>query len=136
MMNFKNPNITAVKNMISFAEFLTISNDDDCDKLVSFAHGLSEKVEHGDNSVRHLLELVIDRVEKYEDEHFSLPSRVTPESMMKHLMEEHGHSQLDMKDVAPRPVINMIVNGKRKLTREHIEKLCKKYNVTGEWFYG
>lgn len=117
------------------APLLLIRDDEDCDRLIETTEQIGDRIEEGEEGLRPIFEVMLRLIEKYEDEHFTLPTKVTPESMMIHLMEENGHNQSDMQDVAPRPVINMIVNGKRKLTREHIEKLCKKYDVTGEWFY-
>lgn len=135
-MSFQMNNLQPNTPVDVIAPLLLIRDDKDCDRLIETAEQIGDRIEVGEEGLRPIFEVMIRLIEKYEDEHFTLPSKVTPESMMIHLMEEHGHSQSDMQDVAPRPVINMIVNGKRKLTREHIEKLCKKYSVTGDWFYG
>lgn len=135
-MSFQMNNMQPNTPVDLIAPLLLIREDEDCDRLIETAEQIGNRIEEGEDGLRPIFEVMIRLIEKYEDEHFTLPSKVTPESMMIHLMEENGHSQSDMQDVAPRPVINMIVNGKRKLTREHIEKLCKKYRVTGEWFYG
>jgi antitoxin component HigA of HigAB toxin-antitoxin module len=58
-----------------------------------------------------------------------------PVKDVAHLMDRHGHNQSDMTDIAARPTINAIINGKRKLTREMIERLIRKYRVTGDFFY-
>ena len=108
------------------APYMVIKNNDDLDRMIEICRDLSTQYEYGD-------ELVGTLIEKYEDEHIRF--NANPESMMRYLMEKHGHKQTDMTDVAPRPVINTILNGKRKLTRTHIERLIKKYNITGDWFY-
>ena len=115
------------------APYMVIKNNEDLDRMIEICRDLSTQYESGDDSVGPLLELVGTLIEKYEDEHIRFNGN--PESMMRYLMEKHSHKQTDMTDVAPRPVINTILNGKRKLTRTHIERLIKKYNITGDWFY-
>ena len=58
------------------------------------------------------------------------------EEMMIFLMDQHGHNQSEMTDIAPRTVINAIIHGKRKLNRRHIEGLCRKYRVSADLFIG
>lgn len=135
-MSFQMNNMQLNTPVDMIAPLLLIRNDEDCDRLIETTEQIGDRIEEGEEGLRPIFEVMLRLIEKYEDEHFTLPTKVTPESMMIHLMEENGHTQSDMQEVAPRPVINMIVNGKRKLTRDHIEKLCKKYGVTGEWFYG
>lgn len=135
-MSFQMNNMQLNTPVDVIAPLLLIRDDEDCDRLIETTEQIGDRIEEGEEGLRPIFEVMLRLIEKYEDEHFTLPTKVTPESMMIHLMEENGHTQSDMQEVAPRPVINMIVNGKRKLTRDHIEKLCKKYGVTGAWFYG
>ncbi len=118
-------NLEALSPEADLLAMIDESNDEDCDRLIETTEQIGDRIEEGEDGLRHIFEVMVSLIEKYEDEHFTLPSKVTPESMMIHLMEKNSHNQSDMQDVAPRPVINMIVNGKRKLTREHIEKLCR-----------
>jgi len=51
-------------------------------------------------------------------------------------MEQHDLSQYDLaKDVGGQSVVSQILNGKRKLTRDHIERLSKRFGVTPATFY-
>ncbi|MDC7218293.1 MAG: hypothetical protein PQJ59_00025 [Spirochaetales bacterium] len=106
----------------------------DCDILIEESLGLAKRIEAGESELIPLLNLLNDRIEAYEDSHFQLPQKVSPEEMMIALMEKHGDNQSAMTDIAPRTVINAIVNGKRKLTLDHIKRLCVKYNVKADWF--
>lgn len=53
---------------------------------------------------------------------------------IEHLMENHGHKQGDLTDVASRTVINEILSGKKQLNLGHIRRLSKKYGVPAELF--
>ncbi len=117
------------------AHLMVIRDKNDLDRMIAWAYELSLLVEAGDDEPRDLLEIITDRIEKYENEHYHFSDYVSPEDMMKHLMEKHGHSQSDMIDVAARPTINAILNGKRRLTRNMIERLIKKFHVSGDFFY-
>ncbi len=117
------------------AHLMIIRNEDNLDRMIAWSYELSLLVENGDDEPRDLLEVINDRIEKYEDEYYRFSDYVSPEEMMRHLMEKHGHNQSNMTDIAARPTINAILNGKRRLTRDMIERLIKKYHVTGEFFY-
>jgi HTH-type transcriptional regulator/antitoxin HigA len=117
------------------AHLMVVRDKNDLDRMIAWAYELSLLVEAGDDEPRDLLEIITDRIEKYENEHYHFSDYVSPEDMMKHLMEKHGHSQSDMIDVAARPTINAILNGKRRLTRNMIERLIKKFHVSGDFFY-
>jgi HTH-type transcriptional regulator/antitoxin HigA len=117
------------------AHLMVVRDKNDLDRMIAWAYELSVLVEAGDDEPRDLLEIITDRIEKYGNEHYHFSDYVSPEDMMKHLMEKHGHSQSDMIDVAARPTINAILNGKRRLTRNMIERLIKKFHVSGDFFY-
>ena len=127
--------LSAIAPVKEAAHYMVIRNQDDLEQMISWAYELSLLVEGGDDEPRDLLEIVTDRIEKYEDEHFRFSDHVTPEDMMRYLMEKNSHKQSDMTDVAARPTINAILNGKRRLTRDMIERLIVKYGVTGDMFY-
>ena len=50
-------------------------------------------------------------------------------------MEQHGHRQSDLNDVAPRTVISEILNGKRQLNLGHIRRISEKYGGVSRSFY-
>lgn len=126
--------MTLTKEVVEFANALHIQDDVHLQELIEESREIADKVEAGDDSLRPVLDVLINSIETYEDEHFEFPA-VSPEEMMRWLMEKNNHKQTDMTDVASRTVINEILNGKRKLNRLHIERLCTKYTVQANWFY-
>lgn len=81
------------------------------------------------------LSAAIPFVEEYEKKEFPAGS-ATPEMVLKFLMEQHDLSQYDLaKELGGQPVVSDILRGKRRLTREHIERLGKRFGVTPGTFY-
>ena len=60
----------------------------------------------------------------------------TPEAMLRFLMEQNDLSQYDIaSEVGGQPVVSDIFHGKRKLTRDHIERLAKRFGVRPATFF-
>ena len=57
-------------------------------------------------------------------------------SMLKLLMENHHLKTSDFeKEIGKKALVSMILNGKRNLTKEHIEKLSLRFRVTPSLFF-
>lgn len=76
-----------------------------------------------------------DFVEAYERKAY--PSGATKGvDVLKALMAANGLTQSDLKnEIGAQPVVNRILKGERKLTREHIDKLAKRFNVSPAVFF-
>lgn len=86
-------------------------------------------------AVGQYLNAVIPFIEQYEKREFSIGS-ATPEDVLGFLMEQHDLSQYDLaRELGGQPVVSQILRGKRRLTREHIERLSKRFGVTPATFY-
>ena len=71
----------------------------------------------------------------YEKKDFPLKS-ASPEEVLRFLMEENDLSQYDLaSDLGGQPVVSDILNGKRKLTREHIERLSERFGISPATFF-
>lgn len=74
-------------------------------------------------------------VENYEKAEFPIAS-ATPEQMLAFLMDQNNLSQYDLADeLGGQPVVSDVLRGKRKLTREHIERLGKRFGISPATFY-
>jgi HTH-type transcriptional regulator / antitoxin HigA len=86
-------------------------------------------------AVGQYLSAVIPFIEQYEKREFPI-GPATPEEVLRFLMEQHDLSQYDLaKELGGQPVVSQIIRGKRRLTREHIERLSKRFRVTPATFY-
>ncbi|MBI2118632.1 MAG: helix-turn-helix domain-containing protein [Elusimicrobia bacterium] len=83
---------------------------------------------------RSYLESVIHFLDEYEKKHF--PSAASPEDILRFLMNQHKLSQSDLKEeLGGQSVVSNIMSGKRQLTREHIEKLSRRFSISPASFY-
>jgi HTH-type transcriptional regulator/antitoxin HigA len=86
-------------------------------------------------AVGQYLSAVIPFVEQYEKGEFPI-GPATPEEVLVFLMEQHDLSQYDLaRELGGQPVVSQILRGKRRLTREHIERLSKRFGVAPATFY-
>ena len=86
-------------------------------------------------AVDRYLSAVIPFVEQYEKREFPI-GPATAEEVLAFLIEQHDLSQYDLaKELGGQPVVSQILRGKRRLTREHIERLSKRFGVTPATFY-
>ncbi len=83
------------------------------------------------------LDVLGDLVEKYEDEHVEMP-HVSDADMLRSLMDEKGVRQAEVVRGTglSKTVLSLVLNGKRDLTREHIETLAKYFRVNPAAFLG
>jgi HTH-type transcriptional regulator/antitoxin HigA len=83
---------------------------------------------------RYLLS-VVPFIEEYEKNEFPIGAS-TPEQVLRFLMEQNGLSQYDIAaDLGGQPVVSNVLRGKRRLTREHIERLSRRFHVSPAAFY-
>lgn len=86
-------------------------------------------------AVAQYLRSVIPLVAQYEKSELPTGS-ATPEEVLGFLMDQNELSQYDLaKELGGQPVVSEVLRGKRKLTREHIERLSKRFAVTPATFY-
>jgi len=73
-------------------------------------------------------------MEAFEDEHYSL-SGVTPDSILRGLMEEHRLRQLDRLGVfGSSGVASEVVSGKRAISKTQARKLATRFHVAADLF--
>lgn len=85
--------------------------------------------------VQEYIKSVMPFLEKYEKKAFPFKS-AGPEEVLRFLMEQNKLSQYDLAaDLGGQPVVSDILNGKRELTREHIERLSKRFGLSPATFF-
>ena len=123
-----------VKAVSQFLLQFQINTDDDLNQAIAYAEELTNIFENENTEIEPLLDLVLAVIEKYEDKHYPV-NRSSPVEVLKFLMDQHGHKQKDLTDVAAKSVISEILNGKRQLNKNHIDKLSKKYHTSPAVFF-
>ncbi|EKR63332.1 MULTISPECIES: type II toxin-antitoxin system HigA family antitoxin [Leptospira] len=99
-------------------------------KLVEILDNLIDEVGNNEkHSLAPLMETIGNIIESYEFDHF-IEIESDPIEILKSLMEEHGLSQKDMKELGSQGVVSEILNGKRELNVRQIKVLSKRFNVS------
>lgn len=82
-----------------------------------------------------LAELLTLLIGDFEEKHYSLRPATGIEAL-EELMDANGLKQKDLIDIFGTPsIISEVLNGKRKLTTEHIRKLSRRFHVSPELFF-
>ena len=116
-----------------FMQSLQIHTEEDNDRAIQHLMELTDKFEAGEKELEPVIDYITSLISAFEDKHYPIKD-VPPIEILRHLMENHGHKQGDLSDVASRTVINEILSGKKQLNLGHIRRLSEKYGVSPELF--
>lgn len=124
----------AMENEVGkFMLSLQIHTEEENDKAILYLLELTDRFEAGELELEPVIDYITQRVSDFEDENYPIQD-VAPKEILRHLMNNHGHNQGDLTDVASRTVINEILSGKKQLNLGHIRRLSEKYGVSTELF--
>ena len=122
------------------AHFIThIDNESDYTEALALMHELIDDYDHN----KPLIEVLSLSIEKWEDqsEYFSefnkdVASLDNDTSLLKVLMSQYRLKGEDLKnEIGSKSLVSMILNGKRKLTTEHIQALSNRFNISPSLFF-
>lgn len=112
------------------APILSIRNEREYDRAVKRMNQLLDEI--GDNE-RHPLYGLLDTlgtvIQAYEESHHRVPA-VRGKDMLRYLMDEHGLSQADLREIGSQGVVSEILSGKRELNTRQIVALGKRFGVS------
>lgn len=81
------------------------------------------------------IELLTLLIERYESERYPIPD-VEPTDVLRFLIDQHGLSQRDLiPEFGAESTVSLVLTGKRKLTRDHIERLSERFHVSPSVFF-
>ncbi len=139
---------TLTQSFLEFASeasnILHIKTEQDYqDALETLEHLFSEAKDTIDAPLNDLIELVARAIEKYEATQEGIvtfdkeASDINQEiSVLRVLMSQHHLTLADFKnEIGSKSLVSMILNGKRSLTKEHITKLSKRFNLDPASFF-
>jgi HTH-type transcriptional regulator/antitoxin HigA len=82
-----------------------------------------------------LAELLTLLIEDFEEKHYALKPATDVEAL-EELMEANSLKQKDLVNIFGTPsIISEVLNGKRRLTTEHIRRLSRRFHVSPELFF-
>jgi len=98
------------------------------DKLASKGNPTGEEEKYA--------EVLLTLIEAYEEEHYSIPD-ASPIEVLRALMDANNLRQKDLAEVLGRPesTVSALLSGERPLTRYHIERFSKRFNVSPSVFF-
>ena len=114
-----------------------IASDAQHERYVSALLELERRERRGQLSAagRSLAELLTVLVEKYEEEHHQIAS-ASPVEVLRELMEANDLRQKDLtRELGTESVVSEVLNGKRELNKDHIEKLSKRFHISPAVFF-
>jgi HTH-type transcriptional regulator/antitoxin HigA len=111
-----------------------IHTEDENERCIAELETLLTKSNRTPEELR-LAELLTLLIEDFEDKHYALPA-ASPLDTVRHLMDANNLRQVDLKDIFGSPsVASEVLNGKRDLSKAHINRLSKRFHVSPEIFF-
>ncbi len=125
--------------LFSEAPFITaITNNEEYQSALALMDELFE--DYGKQ--RPLIEILSASIERWEntaDEFKDFNQRIdaldSGISTLKLLMEQHGLGIANMPEIGSNTLVSKVLNGKRNLTKNHIEALSKRFGVSPAIFF-
>ncbi|MCU7835894.1 MAG: helix-turn-helix domain-containing protein [gamma proteobacterium symbiont of Taylorina sp.] len=116
-----------------------ISNEADYIKALDLVEDLIE--DYDDNEP--LINIVVSTIDNWEensDEFSEFNKEIelldSDTSLLRVLMEQNKLKAEDLKnEIGGKSLVSMILNGKRKLTTEHIQSLSDRFNISPSLFF-
>ena len=113
------------------------------DALETIEHLFTESKDTADDPLNDLIDLVSKSIERYEATQediiaFDKEANNTNQeiSVLRVLMSQHHLTLVDFKnEIGSKSLVSMILNGKRNLTKEHIAKISKRFNLDPASFF-
>jgi HTH-type transcriptional regulator/antitoxin HigA len=104
--------------------------DENLDRAMAMADELSDRIDDLVEEERDYLDVLSDLIERYEEEHIAIPS-ASDEEMLQFLIESKGVSQAQVAKECriAASTLSMVIAGRRNLTRDHIGRLSRYFNV-------
>jgi HTH-type transcriptional regulator/antitoxin HigA len=90
-----------------------------------------------DRGERDYLETLEMLIEAYDNQNFVIgPDRRTPLQRLKHRMEQVGMTAAELRKVldVSQPLVSLILNGKRQLSKANIRRLANHFRVDASYF--
>jgi HTH-type transcriptional regulator / antitoxin HigA len=119
---------------------MPIASEDDNERALVVQNLMA--IERRSPEENSLLELLVQLIERFEDEHYSFDAAsqgdlATPHSILLHLMEERDFKQAGLVGIiGSRGVVSEVVNGKRDISKAQASALSQLFHVDVGLFIG
>jgi len=112
-----------------------VKDNDDLAERMALIDALFNCADTEDDMSAIFAHMVTDRVYEYEQKNLVMPE-VTAAEALAFFMAENGVKQRDLSHIATQSIISEILNGKRKMTVEHIKGFAAHFAVPEKTFLG
>jgi HTH-type transcriptional regulator/antitoxin HigA len=125
------------------APYLRITDDRHYEEALELIESLLEEAEDSvDDPINAIIELLSRSIERYESQDRDLTAferrsmgRPGDLAMLRLLMDQHGLGTADLPEIGSKSMVSRVLSGKRKLTKKHIEALCKRFRIDPALFF-
>lgn len=112
----------------------TIHTERQYNRAVKVLDQLIDEVNEKSNPVKEsLIDTLGTLIKDYEDRNIKEP-KGDPVGVLKYLLDEHGLTQNDLKEIGSQGVVSEILNRKRKLNLRQVVARSKKFSVSPSVF--
>ena len=111
-----------------------IRSEAENERCIRALEELDRKGNRMSSAERRLAELLTLLIENFEEKHYALEP-ADPVTIIEELMSANGLKQKDLLDVfGTSSIVSEVLNGKRRLTTEHIRRLSRRFHVPADLF--
>ena len=111
-----------------------IHSDKELAKYTEMLFNLTAKSRHN-RSEEDQIELLTLLIEKYEEVRYPIPD-ASPADVLRFLIEQNGLTQRDLvPELGNETTVSLVLSGKREFTKDHIQKLSQRFNVSPAVFF-
>lgn len=119
--------------MIAHGAPRVIHNDEELEKYTDALFQLTA-LENPSSSEVEAIELLTLLVERYEEEHYSVP-KADPVSIIRFLIERQNLTQRDLiPQFGSESAVSMFMTGQRNLTLEQVRRLSARFELPADLF--
>ncbi len=106
-----------------------IRTDAELERAIAVVDSLTDR-DRLDPAESDYLDVLSDQVERYEEEHHPIEP-ASDAAMLEHLLDSKSVTQLAVGDATgiANSTLSAVLGGKRRLTREHIARLARYFQV-------
>jgi len=112
----------------------TIHTERQYNRAVKILDQMIDEVNEKSDPVKEsLIDTLGTLIKDYEDRNIEEPKGDSI-GILKYLLEEHGLTQSDLKEIGSQGVVSEILNGKRQLNLRQVVALSKRFSVSPSVF--
>lgn len=122
-------------NLLVAMQPRSIRSDDEAETVQSHIDALIDRGDLSD-AEQEMLSLLGDLMLAWEGDRYDLPA-LSPQAAIRALLEAHGRRQSDLVGpvFATKSIASEVLNGKRRLTYEHVQRLARVFHISPAVFY-